>query len=34
MIDEYGEFDGMRIGGGNQSAQRKPAPVPLFPNPT
>jgi hypothetical protein len=29
--DEYGSVDGMRIDKGNQSTQRKPAPVPLFP---
>jgi hypothetical protein len=31
MIDEYGAFGGIRIGRGNQSTQRKPAPVPLCP---
>jgi hypothetical protein len=30
MIDEYGAFDGMRIGRGNRSNQRKPATVPLY----
>jgi hypothetical protein len=29
--DEYGEFDGMRIGKKNRSTRRKPAPVPLCP---
>jgi hypothetical protein len=29
MIDEYGAFGGMRIGRGNRSTWRKPAPVPL-----
>jgi hypothetical protein len=29
---EYASVDGMRIGKGNQSTQRKPAPVPLFPS--
>jgi hypothetical protein len=29
MIDDYGAVDGMRIGRGNQSTWRKPAPVPL-----
>jgi hypothetical protein len=28
--DECGAVGGMRIGRGNQSPQRKPAPVPLF----
>jgi hypothetical protein len=27
MIDEYGAVDGMRIGRGNRSTRRKPAPV-------
>jgi hypothetical protein len=30
MIDEYGEFGGMRIGRGNRSTRRKPALVRLF----
>jgi hypothetical protein len=29
--DDYGAVGGMRIGGGNRSTQRKPAPVPLCP---
>jgi hypothetical protein len=29
--DDYGAFGGMRIGRGNRSARRKPAPVPLCP---
>jgi hypothetical protein len=29
MMDEYGAFEGMRIGRGNLSTRRKPAPVPL-----
>jgi hypothetical protein len=29
--DEYGAFGGMRIGRGNWSTRRKPAPVPLCP---
>jgi hypothetical protein len=31
MIDEYGEFAGMRIDKGNRSTLRKPAPLPLCP---
>jgi hypothetical protein len=31
MNDEYGTVCGMRIGSGNWSTQRKPAPVPLYP---
>jgi hypothetical protein len=31
MIDEYGAFDGMRIGRGNKSTWRKPVPVLQFP---
>jgi hypothetical protein len=31
MIDEYGAVGVMRIGRGNRSAPRKPAPVPLCP---
>jgi hypothetical protein len=31
MIDEYGPFGGMKIGRGNQSTRRKPAPAPLCP---
>jgi hypothetical protein len=31
MIDDYGAVGGMRIGRGNRSARRKPAPVPLCP---
>jgi hypothetical protein len=30
MIDEYGAFDGMKIGRGNRSTRRKPAPLSLF----
>jgi hypothetical protein len=30
-IREPGAVDGMRIAKGNQSTQRKPAPVPLYP---
>jgi hypothetical protein len=29
--DDYGAIGGMRIGRGNRSTRRKPAPVPLFP---
>jgi hypothetical protein len=29
--DDYGAVGGMRIGRGNQSTRRKPAPVPLCP---
>jgi hypothetical protein len=29
--DDYGAAGGMRIGRGNRSTQRKPAPVPLCP---
>jgi hypothetical protein len=29
MIDDYGAVGGMRIGRGNRSTRRKPAPVPL-----
>jgi hypothetical protein len=29
--DDYGAVGGMRIGKGNRSARRKPAPAPLFP---
>jgi hypothetical protein len=29
MVDEYGPVGGMRIGRGNRSTRRKPAPVPL-----
>jgi hypothetical protein len=32
MINEYGEFSGMRIGSRNGSIQRKPDPVPLCPS--
>ena len=28
---DNGEFGGMKIGSGNESAQRKPAPAPLCP---
>jgi hypothetical protein len=31
MIDDYGTVGGMRIGRGNRSTRRKPAPVPLCP---
>lgn len=31
MLDEYGEFGGMRTGREYQSAPRKPGPVPLCP---
>jgi hypothetical protein len=31
VIDGYGAVGGMRIGGGNRSTRRKPAPVPLCP---
>jgi hypothetical protein len=31
MIDDYGAVGGMRIGRGNRSTRRKPAPVPLCP---
>jgi hypothetical protein len=33
MIDDdvYGAVGGMRIGRGNRSTRRKPAPVPIFP---
>jgi hypothetical protein len=31
MINEYGAFGGMRIGRGNWSIPRKPAPMPLCP---
>jgi hypothetical protein len=31
MIDDYGAVGGMRIGRGNQSTRRKPAPVTLCP---
>jgi hypothetical protein len=31
MIDDCAAFGGMRIGRGNRSARRKPAPVPLRP---
>jgi hypothetical protein len=31
MIDDGGEIDGMKIGRGNRSTRRKPAPVPLCP---
>jgi hypothetical protein len=30
MIDEYREFCGMRIGRGNRSTRRKPAPAPWW----
>jgi hypothetical protein len=29
--DDYGAVGGMRIGGGNRSTRREPAPVPLRP---
>jgi hypothetical protein len=32
IIEEYEEFDGMRIGRGNRSTRRKPAPLPLCPS--
>jgi hypothetical protein len=28
--DDYGEFGGMKIGRGNRSTRRKPAPAPLY----
>jgi hypothetical protein len=31
MIDDYGAVGGIRIGRGNRSTRRKPAPVPLCP---
>jgi hypothetical protein len=31
VIDEYGEFGGMKIGRGNRSTRRKYAPLPLCP---
>jgi hypothetical protein len=31
IYDDYGTVGGMRIGRGNRSTRRKPAPVPLFP---
>jgi hypothetical protein len=30
--DEYGAVGGMRIGRGNRSTRRKPAPVPISPS--
>jgi hypothetical protein len=31
IIDEYGAVGGMRFSRGNQSTQRKSAPMPLYP---
>jgi hypothetical protein len=31
IINEYGAVSGIRIGKGNRSTQRKPAPLPLCP---
>jgi hypothetical protein len=31
VCDDDGEFGGMKIGRGNRSTQRKPAPAPLSP---